>query len=100
MARVLRRERIGGLGAIGEHDAQGCDGDDRRHAEYREALVALVVSRGVSLLTHVCQIGRAHVCTPVTHAHLVCRLLLVKKNIISTSTYYYDYTHTYTLHYI
>src|SRR3546814_6100925 len=27
-----------------------------------------------------CQIGRAHVCTPVTNAHLVCRLLLEKKN--------------------
>src|SRR3546814_10905349 len=26
-----------------------------------------------------CQIGRAHVGTPVTNAHLVCRLLLVKK---------------------
>src|SRR3546814_6402090 len=25
------------------------------------------------------QIGRAHVCTPVTHAHLVCRILLEKK---------------------
>src|SRR3546814_9412382 len=25
------------------------------------------------------QIGRAHVCTPVTNAHLVCRLLLDKK---------------------
>src|SRR3546814_6211185 len=25
------------------------------------------------------QLGRAHVCTPVTHAHLVCRLLLEKK---------------------
>src|SRR3546814_2264883 len=24
-------------------------------------------------------IGRAHVCTPVTHAHLVCRLLLSKQ---------------------
>src|SRR3546814_2649457 len=24
------------------------------------------------------QIGRAHVCTPVTNAHLVCRLLLAK----------------------
>src|SRR3546814_10147098 len=28
------------------------------------------------------QIGRAHVCTPVTNAHLVCRLLLEKKNKI------------------
>src|SRR3546814_7287409 len=26
------------------------------------------------------EIGRAHVCTPVTNAHLVCRLLLAKKN--------------------
>src|SRR3546814_10908189 len=31
------------------------------------------------------QIGRAHVCTPVTNAHLVCRLLLEKqkKNYIN-----------------
>src|SRR3546814_3737909 len=29
------------------------------------------------------QIGRAHVCTPVINAHLVCRLLLEKKNIMS-----------------
>src|SRR3546814_9601717 len=28
------------------------------------------------------QIGRAHVCTPVTNAHLVCRLLFEKKNTI------------------
>src|SRR3546814_1404408 len=27
------------------------------------------------------EIGRAHVCTPVTNAHLVCRLMLEKKNI-------------------
>src|SRR3546814_8749241 len=26
------------------------------------------------------KIGRAHVCTPVTNAHLVCRLLLEKNN--------------------
>src|SRR3546814_10565157 len=26
------------------------------------------------------KIGRAHVCTPVTNAHFVCRLLLEKKN--------------------
>src|SRR3546814_8197109 len=29
----------------------------------------------------IAQIGRAHVCTPVTNAHLVCRLLLEKKKI-------------------
>src|SRR3546814_2903012 len=28
------------------------------------------------------KIGRAHVCTPVTNAHLVCRLLLEKKKLI------------------
>src|SRR3546814_5786608 len=28
------------------------------------------------------EIGRAHVCTPVTNAHLVCRLLLEKKKKI------------------
>src|SRR3546814_4886554 len=28
------------------------------------------------------QIGRAHVCTPVTNAHLVCRLLLHKKRLL------------------
>src|SRR3546814_8358465 len=33
------------------------------------------------------QIGRAHVCTPVTNAHLVCRLLLEKKKQIKSTTY-------------
>src|SRR3546814_4265932 len=33
------------------------------------------------------QIGRAHVCTPVTNAHLVCRLLRDKKKS-------YNSTHT------
>src|SRR3546814_1814098 len=33
------------------------------------------------------KIGRAHVCTPVTHAHLVCRLLLeTKKQQTTTDT--------------
>src|SRR3546814_5967523 len=31
------------------------------------------------------QIGRAHDCTPVTNAHLVCRLLLEKKNHFENS---------------
>src|SRR3546814_8492973 len=31
-------------------------------------------------MTRMAKIGRAHVCTPVTNAHLVCRLLLEKKN--------------------
>src|SRR3546814_7270465 len=32
-----------------------------------------------SCSTHCLEIGRAHVCTPVTNAHHVCRLLLEKK---------------------
>src|SRR3546814_8868038 len=32
------------------------------------------------------QIGRAHVCTPVTNAPLVCRLLLEKQKNYKTST--------------
>src|SRR3546814_8593966 len=28
-----------------------------------------------SEIAAICKIGRAHVCTPVTNAHLVCRLL-------------------------
>src|SRR3546814_1222857 len=31
------------------------------------------------------EIGRAHVCTPVTNATLVCRLLLEKNNILTSS---------------
>src|SRR3546814_2530931 len=31
------------------------------------------------------KIGRAHVCTPVTHAQLVCRLLLGKKKPLNSS---------------
>src|SRR3546814_10353287 len=33
------------------------------------------------------EIGRAHVWTPVTNAHLVCRLLLEKKKTDNNSTY-------------
>src|SRR3546814_5442729 len=34
----------------------------------------------LALLLVPAEIGRANVCTPVTNAHLVCRLLLEKKN--------------------
>src|SRR3546814_8378450 len=42
------------------------------------ALVSKMKAAGID------QIGRAHVCTPVTNAHLVCRLLLEKKKNITT----------------
>src|SRR3546814_8423843 len=36
---------------------------------------------GSQVLYKVVEIGRAHVCTPVTNEHLVCRLLIGRKNI-------------------
>src|SRR3546814_8477249 len=47
----------------------------RQHAEHAEIGVAL--DREGDVLARN-KIGRAHVCTPVTNAHLVCRLLLEK----------------------
>src|SRR3546814_7567312 len=46
------------------------------------------------------KIGRAHVCTPVTNAHLVCRLLLEKTNHQPHTTilYYRTISHS-PLHY-
>src|SRR3546814_6241531 len=41
---------------------------------------ALPVALAVVSFLATAEIGRAHVCTPVTNAHLVCRLLLEKKN--------------------
>src|SRR3546814_6697808 len=35
---------------------------------------------GLGVLTGGAEIGRAQVCAPVTNAHIVCRLLLAKKN--------------------
>src|SRR3546814_6693224 len=51
----------------------------------------------------VAQIGRAHVCTPVTNAHLVCRLLLEKTKTHTNTPaleqpithYTHNNTHTY-----
>src|SRR3546814_9717004 len=37
-----------------------------------------------SISTGAYKIGREHVCTPVTNAHIVCRLLLEKTNTHST----------------
>src|SRR3546814_5063188 len=46
-----------------------------QHCYGRSAL--LLSGSGSFLFFHIgVEIGRAHVCTPVTNAHLVCRLLL------------------------
>src|SRR3546814_4492078 len=69
--RQLARDRVGdcdrrrrGAAAIGDRDAIF---DDRARNQFR-------IARRVDG-----EIGRAHVWTPVTNAHLVCRLLLEKK---------------------
>src|SRR3546814_2525409 len=58
--------------------AEGAFGEALRYARDREAF-------GRPIGTMPGKIGRAHVCTPVTNAHLVCRLLLEKKHIHQTS---------------
>src|SRR3546814_8194041 len=55
-----------------------------RFAYLKYALALVLVFIGgkiflVGIIGKIAQIGRAHVCTPVTNAHLVCRLLLEKK---------------------
>src|SRR3546814_10167577 len=58
----------------------------RNHPHHLQALVRiapLVVVPAHQLDEgRVEQIGRAHVCTPVTNAHLVCRLLLETKHTV------------------
>src|SRR3546814_8232272 len=54
-----------------------------RSPEWRPSLC--LVQKFIEMLDPGCRacpdgkIGRAHVCTPVTNAHIVCRLLLEKK---------------------
>src|SRR3546814_8476125 len=51
-------------------------------SDYNEGKFADEVTEAL----HRLKIGRAHVCTPVTNAHLVCRLLLEKKKIKNKRT--------------
>src|SRR3546814_416768 len=76
---------IRAIGLLGKIERGELDDDH----PLSSAIMRKVVSRRalyVSVLLHDIakgrggdQIGRAHVCTPVTNAHLVCRLLLEKK---------------------
>src|SRR3546814_1994930 len=57
--------------------------------DLRQATVLLIGAGDTIELAARHQIGRAHVRTPVTNAHLVCRLLLEKKkNTTQTSLQY------------
>src|SRR3546814_6133725 len=46
--------------------------------------VAALADFGLHEPLKMIEIGRAHVCTPVTNAHLVCRLLLEQKKTTDT----------------
>src|SRR3546814_3054386 len=68
--RILIEGAIDGLPqVIADQLAEG----GRLVAARRDGAVARLV-QGVKTGGTVVQIGRAHVCTPVTNAHLVCRL--------------------------
>src|SRR3546814_4971491 len=46
----------------------------------RTEIAEIAQQTGMALPEFRRKIGRAHVCTPVTNAHIVCRLLLEKKH--------------------
>src|SRR3546814_8047130 len=69
---ALSGARIGEFQQAGEHGGRG----DRQDEEGFCFCHHVLLCNEVELHD---KIGRAHVCTPVTNANLVCRLLLEKK---------------------
>src|SRR3546814_1122996 len=80
---LLQEHRQRDRGFVVEQRAQcifaGAELDARDIGEPRDFAVGAGLDDDVAELLFG-QIGRAHVCTPVTNAHLVCRLLLDKKH--------------------
>src|SRR3546814_6871751 len=77
-----------GLGLSGGSFAVGTSYVSRWHSREQQGTALGIFGLGNigTSLTHflappalLAQIGSAHVCTPVTNAHLVCRLLLAEK---------------------
>src|SRR3546814_7542448 len=72
--------------SVSVDDANDRNGNAEASCCYRgDAIKGTVRRRIENLIAPYCgnaQIGRAHVCTPVPNAHLVCRLLLEKKKTI------------------
>src|SRR3546814_4841421 len=60
--------------------------DDRTDEPGGTSHMVIVDARGNAVSITTTKIGRAHVRTPVTNAHLVCSLLLEKHNIHSKKT--------------
>src|SRR3546814_7445885 len=96
-----RTDRSKGLGALltelEDIRRSGFAYDDEEHTEGVSAIsVSIGTYRGAYAITIIAptarlhskmdsfreEIGRAHVCTPVTNAHLVCRHLLANKQTI------------------
>src|SRR3546814_1259502 len=77
---VFRRQR---RNATPPPDQPGCIGTRTREGRNSRArsrlLVQLRSAMKIEKMTLRFKIGRAHVSTPVTNAHLVCRLLIAKK---------------------
>src|SRR3546814_4026198 len=69
------------VGFLGDEDREAATGTPDR-------LSLIAVSKIPTSSVVIYEIGRAHVCTPVTNAHLVCRLLLEKKNTYNIIYYY------------
>src|SRR3546814_10705692 len=82
-ASICQRDasQLLGLGAIHGMKQTGCVGAGELVVTRSFFIVKCNLQHAtgapiLSLLQVAQQIGRAHVCTPVTNAHLVCRLLL------------------------
>src|SRR3546814_8837011 len=77
-----------------------CVSLSRRSLRHLIAMWPFSTESAPYLAAFVVKIGRAHVCTPVTNAHLVCRLLLEKKkktaDVLTTinNTHTATYNHT------
>src|SRR3546814_10347891 len=87
--RRQRRDRLRGpcllSGEIRRRRLHFVDGEYRRPSypvEQEDVTGFGYLCNGIQRLAIFREIGRAHVCTPVTNAHLVCRLLLEKKKQI------------------
>src|SRR3546814_10759591 len=75
-AGTVEGEAVGAVEGIVGRDVGGA----RFQIAASVYLTGLPANTKMSHSKVVAEIGRAHVCTPVTNAHLVCRLLVEKTN--------------------
>src|SRR3546814_16139664 len=76
---MLRSQALGRICSSNPQECISRSADQRRKTEENRDAPGRISSCS-SKASGGEKIGRAHVCTPVTNAHLVCRLLLVIKN--------------------